>query len=187
MDVSSLRQWLGEPHLALIAAIAENVRAHVATLRARGVGFYGYALLPGEPYDIHSIVAVVKTETDISVPPDDDQYRYYRYSVDEWAHWDHDSFETSNKLLVESNERFKSMHTKADDDYQMDEFEIVHANALLEAVVCGLKTAKQAGAFGNANPFLAVWISGSDCEIMVKSVQRLNSAAVAAEFEATFG
>ena len=50
------------------------------------------------------------------------------------------------------------------------------------AVVLGLGTAKQSGTFGDADLFLAVWISGSSHEIMVESVQRLNSERVAVEF-----
>jgi hypothetical protein len=149
--------------------------------------FYGYALLPGEPYDIHSLVAVTNTEADIKVPRTDDQYRYYRYSVDEWSHWDHDEFAAANAILAEANERFRSMHTKDDDDFQMDDFEIAHADALLDAVVRGLDAAKAARTFGGAAPFLVVWISDSGHEIMAESVRRLNSTAVAKEFMREFG
>ena len=187
MDVPALRTWLSEPRTALVAAVAEGARAHVAALRAQGTEFYGYALLPGEPYDIHSLVAVTNGEADVKVPCSDDRYQYYRYSVDQWAHWHHDGFAAANELLVEANERFKSMHSKADDDFAMDEFEVAHADALLDAVVRGLGAAKQAGAFGGAEPFLAVWISDSGHPIPVESVQRLNSQSVAGEFVAEFG
>lgn len=187
MDHLTLQRWLDDPRLTLVAAVAEDVIGHVAGLRSRGIEFYGYALLPGEPYDIHSLVAVTNSEADIKVPADDDLYSYYRYSVDEWAYWDRDGFAASNMLLNEANAQFKAMHTKADDEFVMDEFEIAHANGLLNAIVRGLETAKQSGAFGSANPFLVVWISDSGHEIMVKSVRRLNSELVADEFLADFG
>jgi hypothetical protein len=186
VDVSALRRWLAEPRPALIAAVAEGVRAHVDTLRSRGLEFYGYALMPGEPYDIHSLVAVTNTEADVKVPRTDDQYRYYRYSVDEWAHWDHDGFASANALLVELNERFRSMHTKHDDDFQMDDFEVAHADALLDVVLRGLEAAKAAGTFGGAGPLLVVWISDSGHEIMAESVRRLNSTLLAKEFMREF-
>jgi hypothetical protein len=167
--------------------VAEGVRAHVDALRSRGIEFYGYALLPGEPYDIHSLVAVTNTEADIKVPRTDEQYRYYRYCVDEWAHWAHDGFAAANALLVEANERFRSMHTKARGEYVMDELEVAHADALFDAVVRGLEAAKAGGAFGGSKPFLVVWISDSDHEIMAESVRRLNSKAVAREFMREFG
>ena len=186
MDVASLRTWLAEPHPDLISAIADGVRDHAANLRSRGIGFYGYAILPGEPYDIHSLVAVTNREADVKVPRTDDQYRYYRYCVDEWAHWDQDVFAAANALLVEANEQFKSMHSKADDDFVMDEFEVAHADSLLDAVVRGLEAAKNGGAFGDFDPFLVVWISDSDHKIVPDSVQRLNSATVANEFNVEF-
>lgn len=188
MDVVALRKWLAEPRPALVAAVAEGVCEHVAALRSRGIEFYGYALLPGEIYDIHDLVAVTNTEPDIKVSSTDDQYRYYRYGVDEWAHWDRDGFAAANALLVEANTRFASMHSKdEDDDYMMDEFEVAHANALLDSIVQGLQAAKGSGAFGDLDPFLVVWISDSGREIMVNSVRRLNSATVAEEFIREFG
>jgi hypothetical protein len=152
------------------------------TLRSRAIEFYGYALLPGEPYDIHSIVAVANGEGDVKVPPGDPQYRYYRYSVDEWAHWDHDAFAAANAQLVEAKERFASMHSKDADDCNMDEFEVAHSDALLDAVVRGLGVAQAGGAFGAEQPFLVVWISGSAHPIMAESARRLNSAPVVTEF-----
>ncbi len=187
MDVLALRNWLAQPRTALIAAVAEGVLAHVAALHLSGTEFYGYALLPGEVYDIHNLVAVTNGDADIRVSPDDDQYRYYRYSVDEWAHLHHDRFAEANKLLADSNERFRSMHSKSAGDFVMDEFELAHSDALLEAVVSGLSMAKHAGAFAGTEPFLAVWISDSGHSVMVDSVQRLNSEIVAGEFVAEFG
>src|SRR5262245_22661667 len=108
MNEGELRRWLSEPRNALAHAVARCVRDHVNSLRSQGVMFYGYALLPGEPYDISNIVAAYNCEADIKVPRDHEQYRYYRYSVDEWAHWDHQRFETANRLLVEANHRFAS-------------------------------------------------------------------------------
>ena len=187
MDVPALRRWLSEPRTELVAAVADGVRAHVAALRSGGAEFYGYALLPGEPYDIRNLVAATNGTADIKVPSDDDLYRYYRYSVDEWQHYHHGGFAEANRLIAESNERFRSLHSKADGDYTLGEFEVAHVDALLDAVVRGLGAAKLAGAFGGAEPFLAVWISDSGHRIMVESVKRLNPEAVAKEFVAEFG
>lgn len=187
MNIPALQKWLAEPRSALVAAVAEGIRDHAATLRSRGIEFYGYALLPGEPCDIHSLVAATNTEADIKVSRSDGQYCYYRYSVDEWVHYDHDGFVAANALLVEANEQFKSMHSKADDDCMMDEFEVTHANVLLDSIVQGIETAKASGVFGGSEPFLVVWISDSDAEVMVESARRLNSSAVAAEFMREFG
>src|SRR4029077_1195616 len=116
----------------------------------------------------------------------DSLYRYYRYCVDEWAHWHHDRFQAANALLVEANEIFKSMHAKADDLYVMDKCEIAHANVLLDALVQGLETAKTGRVFAASEPFLIVWVSDSNHAIMSKSVRQLNSPAVATEFLSEF-
>lgn len=188
MDARALRSWLAEPRHDLIAAIAEGVRKHVAALRSGGIDFYGYALLPGEPYDIHSIVAATNSEADIKVPRNDEIYRYYRYAVDEWARWDrHDGFTIANSLLGQANARFAAMHSNSNDDCYMDDFQIAHADALLEAIVSGLEAAKSQKVFGDVEPFLAVWFSDSGHPIIPESVQRLNSADIASEFMAEFG
>lgn len=187
MNVAALRSWLAEPRPALVTAVARGVRDHIADLRSRGAEYYGYALLPGEPYDIHSLVAVTNGEADTKVPRTDDRYTYFRYSVDEWAHWRDDGFAEANRLLVEANERFASLLTRDDGDFQMDKFEVAHANALLDAAVRGLEAANHAGVFGGTDAFRAIWISDTSHLIMVESVQRLNSLNVAKEFEAWFG
>jgi hypothetical protein len=187
VNIDALRKWLAEPRSALVAAVAEGVHAHVAALKSRGSDFYGYALHPGEYYEIHSLAAVTNTEGDISVPPTDSEYRQYRYSVDEWANWEQDGFAAANTLLVDANERFESMHTKDDGDFNMDEFEVAHADSLLEAIVRGLEVAKTEGAFGGKEPFLAVWFSDSDHNVIFESVRRLNSEVVVSEFMSEFG
>jgi hypothetical protein len=184
--VKALRRYLAEPKLALASAVADGVRAHVAALRSRGIKFYGYALHPGEPYDIHSVGAVTNSEQNIAVQKTDVMYRYFRYCVDEWANWDLGEFAAVNALLVECNERFRSMHSKCAGDCWMDEFELAHSNALLNAVLRGLEAARDGGSFGDIEPFLAVWISDSDHEIMFESVRRLNSAAIVREFMREF-
>ena len=187
MNVPALQEWLAEPRTALITAVADSVRSHVDTLRSRGIDFYGYALLPGEPYDIQSLVAVSNAEVDIKVPRTDSQYNYYRYCVEEWAHWEHDGFAAANALLVETNEVFRAMHSKADGDFRLDEFELAHANALLDSIVQGLQAARARGVFGGSEPFLVVWISDSNPEIMIQSARRLNPTQVAADFAREFG
>lgn len=187
METTALKQWIAAPRPALVAAVAEGIRIHVDSLRSRGIGFYGYALLPGEPYEIDGLSAVTNTAADIQRPSSSSEYLYYRYSVDEWAHWDHDHFAAANELLLEEKERFSSMHPKAEDDFEMDELELAHADALYEAIVQGLETARAGGTFGESEPFLVVWISDSDHAIMLESAKRLNSGVVAAEFTSQFG
>lgn len=212
MDEPALRAWLAEPRTDLIAAVAEGVHAHVATLRARGLGFYGYALNPGEYYDIQGLTAIANAEAGIPPPQaqfnesmaqahliashgepppaplGDEATRYFRYCVDSWQRWDHDAFPAADAILAGLNERFRSLHSKPDGDDSMDEFEVAHADSLLDALVRGLATARDAGAFGESPPFLAVWISDHGIEgIIEDSVKRLNPPQIAADFMEEFG
>ena len=187
MENTALQDWIVAPRPALVAAVAEGIRNHVDVLRSRGIEFYGYALLPGEPYELSSLSAVSNTEADIKRPASNPSYLHYRYSVDEWAHWDHDQFAAANELLEQEKEQFSSRHPKAEDDFEMDPFELAHADALYEGIVQGLEAAKAGGTFGECEPFLAIWISDSEHPIMAESVKRLNSAAMAAEFAGEFG
>ncbi len=157
----------------------------MASLHARGFDFYGYALLPGEPYDVNGIVGVTNREADIKVPPTDDQYQYYRLCVDEWENWDHDQFAAANRLLAKANKQFAALHSKDPSDYMMDKFEIAHSRALLDAILQGLMAAKNEEVFGDRKPFLAIWIQDSG-NTMFQSVRRLNSKVVYQEFRQVF-
>ena len=187
MNEKLLWDWLSEPQTALTHVVTRCVREHVRGLHSRGIRFYGFALLPGEHYDINNIVAAHNCESDIKVPGKHEDYRYYRYSVDEWEHYEPEGFEAVNQLLREANLRFASLHSKQEGDYVMDDFEIAHSNSLLEALLCGLEAAKAEGVFGTSEPFLVMWISDSGNDIMMKSVRHLNSAGVARAFKKEFG
>ncbi len=182
----ALKKWLSEPRTALTKAVTDCVRDHIVSLRNQGIRPYGYALLPGEPYDLHSVVAAYNCETDIKVPIGGNMYRYYRYSVDEWLHYVHEGFDKANQCMVDANAEFADMH-KGEGDGVRDDFEIAHSRALLEAILQGFEAAKSAGVFGVPEVYLAMWIPDSGHEIMAKSVRRLNAPAVVKEYMAEFG
>jgi len=185
VDKNELVKLLNEIRPVLIEAISAGVEEHVASLRARGVDFDGYALLPGEFDNLHDIVAVSRSLSDVPVPPEDNQYNYYRFSVDEWKNWDSDGFSAANHILAEANRRFGTAHVGA--SFVMDEVQVAFAHGLLHSILCGLEQAKQLGRFGRTFPFLVIWVSDSSCEIISESVQRLNQPDVAADFMAEFG
>ena len=186
---AALKQWIVQPRPELVTAITAAIREHVAALAEQGTEFYGYALLPGEPGEFTSLVAAYNSESDIKAVKTDEQYKYYRYSVDEWEHYDPDRFDEVNTLLADVNAQFETLHEKDPeaDEFEMDEAEEAYANALLKTFLLGFEAAKSAGVFGDTGRFLAIWISDSDSDIMVKSVKRLNSAKVASEFMKEFG
>jgi hypothetical protein len=185
VDKNELAKLLNETRPVLIEAISAGVQEHVAALRARGIDFHAYALLPGEFDNLHDIVAVSSSLGDVPVPAGDSQYNYYRFSVDEWKNWHSDGFSAANQILLEANRRFITAHVGA--GFVMDEVQVAFANGMLDSILCGLEQAKQLGTFEGTAPFLVIWISDSSCEIISKSVQRLNQPNVAADFMAEFG
>jgi hypothetical protein len=180
-----LFKLLNEIRPALIEAISAGVKEHVASLLARGIEFDGYALLPGELDNLHAVVAVSSSLSDVPVSPEDSQYNYYRFSVDEWKNWDSDGFSAANHVLLEANRRFTTAHVGA--SFVMDEVQIAFTNGLLDSILSGLEQAKQLGTFDAIAPFLVIWIADSSCGIIYESVQQLNRPDVVADFMAEFG
>lgn len=187
MNISEVNLLLEEIQPVLTKTVAHDIETHVARLTATGKEFYGYALLPGDFRDMHDVVVVTNSESDIKVSISDIAYRYYRFSVDEWASWEHEAFADTNSVLAEATKRFQSQHSLEHDRFQMDECEVTFFGGLLESLVKGFEVAKKAGTFGDTEKFLVVWFSDSDGAIMSESAKRLNSATVAAEFSAEFG
>jgi len=185
VDKNELVKLLNEIRPVLIEAISAGVQEHVASLRARGMDFDRYALLPGEFDNLHGIVAVSTSLSDAPVPTEDSQYNYYRFSVDEWKNWDSDGFSAANHILAEANRCFATAHVGA--SFAMDEVQVAFADGLLDSILRGLEQAKQLGMFDGAAPFLVIWISDSSCEIISESVRRLNQPDVAADFMVEFG
>ena len=132
-------------------------------------------------------MAAVNCESDITLPSDDDQYRYYRYSVDEWKHYFHDAFDTVNAKLHELNAQFANLHPPEPERFELDEYEIRYADTLFNAIVEGLRLAKSQKAFEPTAPFLAIWISDSDGEVIRQSVRALNDKDVVEDFMIEFG
>jgi hypothetical protein len=187
MDLAPLKKWLAEPRTALAEAVAAGVHTHVGRLRSRGTRIDGYALLPGEPYELGNLVVVVNSEEDIRIPNTDPRYAERRYHVDEWDHWEHGEFSSANLKLAELNQRFEIMSAPLQNEGAKLDLAILHDNASFDAIVSGLETARVTGAFGDVPPFLVVWISDSSHHIIYESVRRLNSREVADEFDRLFG
>lgn len=91
----------------------------------------------------------------------------------------------ANQCMVDANAEFAAVH-EDDGDGVVDDFEIAHSGALLEAILKDFEAVKSAGVFG-PEIYLAMWISDSGHEIMAQSVRRLNTPSVVKEYMAEFG
>lgn len=187
MDANELMEWASAPRPALAEAVASDIRDHLAEIRSRGMTIYGYAIMPGEPPDIRSLVAGYNCASDIPVGPYDDEYAYHKYLVDEWQHMDHGEFSRSARVLTALNSQFAAMHEKDEEDFEIDEFEEAYARSLLGSILDGMASAKAEGLFGPGVEYLAIWISDSDDAIVKDSVRRLSSSQRFDEFMGEFG
>jgi hypothetical protein len=189
MDEDQLAKWASRNRPEVIDAVAADIREHLAAIPSRE-DVYGYAILPGDPTTsadgMGSLVAAYNRRADISVGPDESEFTYYKYSVDEWQHWDHGKFPRSDSLLTSLNGQFAAAHQR-DANVEIDELQEAYSKSLLDAILDGVAIVKSEGRFSQAVEFLAIWISDSDNPILEESVRRLNSPEVAEEFLGEFG
>lgn len=190
MDQDQLAEWASQTRPELSDAIAADIRQHLAGIPSPD-DVYGYAILPGDPTTsangIDSLVAAYNRLGDISVGPDESDFAYYKYSVDEWQHWDHGKFPRSDSILNSLNARFAGAHQKDADDFKIDALEGAYSKSLLDAILDGLAVVKFEGLFSQSVEFLVIWISDSDNPILKESARRLNSSEVADAFFSEFG
>jgi hypothetical protein len=181
-----LKAWLESDASELVATIVADIQRHVGTLQSLGDSFYGYAVLPGDyctQPNPASLVIAFNRESDIV--PENSAEPYYRYSVDEWQNYVHDVFDDTNSKLQSQLAQFRELHTRADDSYQLDEYEIAFVAKTNRAILDALLELKRNGTFGN-NKYLIIWFSDSDYEIMDDSAKALNAAEVYEQFAAEF-
>ena len=190
MDEKQLAAWAPRARPELSEAVAADIRDHFTAIPSRG-DVYGYAILPGDPttstHGIGPLVAAYNRTGDIGVGPDEREFAYYKYCVDEWQHRDQGRFPRSDSVLASLNARFAAAHRTDADDFEIDATETAFARSLLNAILDGVATAKAAGLFGQGLEYLAIWVSDSNHPILEESVCRLNPSAVVEEFLGEFG
>lgn len=163
----------------LSAAIVSDIKRHVASLRQSDVDVYGYASLPPDYYasfDPTTFAVAFNRESDID--PSKRGEPYYRYCVDEWQNYVHEGFDAVNgelKRLLEAN------RLSADDSID-DAF----VKSVYEAVLNAMLTLRKEHTFDGV-PFVVVWLSGSDDDIVNRSAKMLNSPTIYSEFATEFG
>ena len=183
MSNVSLKEWLELERRELLLAVKSAIRDHVTTLRSAHSDIYGFALLPGDSYEVKTLVVAWNRTRDLK-----QDKAYYRYAVDEWLHWDHDALAGITPLIEGLNEQFSKLHQKSTDDFIMDDFELAHIQSYFDTFLRALHELKDEGvfAFRNVEPYLLIWISDSGHEIIHRSVEELNSVQTVREFKSEF-
>jgi hypothetical protein len=180
----NLNEWLSTERTELKNSIKTAIKNHIKILTSENPDLYGYALLPGEPYEVESLVVAWNRLSDIK-----EDTIYYRYSVDEWEIFDHTSLESVTPIIAELNQKFLSMHATDPDEFELDEFQIAHIAAYNYVFITALKELKSEGVFhfGNTDLFVVIWYSDSAEELIFESVKELNSSEVFNSFMQEFG
>lgn len=108
---------------SLIETIKFEVKDNIEKIRSTNEGLYGYAILPGDWYEVGSLAAAYNTESDIKHEELEEPI-YYRYSVDEWENYDHDMFPKSNSMLKPYQEELQKILDIYEDNYDKETTDI---------------------------------------------------------------
>lgn len=159
----------------VVPAVKQDVTKHLASLSKAGVGFYGYAIQTPTWRDVSQPIAVYNLESDLS--EENKRDTYYRYSVDEWQHYENDALPLTTRLMTDIDADFGRLEDSSgvDDKYY---------NRVYSAFADALAQLKDNNSFP-ANAFLIVW--NEDEELMTKFARKLNSKSVATAFAEEFG
>lgn len=171
--------WYLNAQKDLKNVLKNEIRKHIMKLKKKYPDLYGYAILPGESYEVNTLVVVYNRVSDIK-----EEAAYFRYSIDEWENWDHNALASINSQIKEINDNFRSWHPDNSKNISLDIIEQYHISSLHEIILSALKDLVEEDLFdfGIQERFIAIWISDSDSEIKVRSIRELNTEKVIKEY-----
>ncbi len=177
MAQSQIDDLIAQIDAGLLQNVKTDVANHVAGLNSNGVAFYGYAIQTPTWQNVEQPIAIYNCENDIE--EDNRDSTYYRYSVDEWQHYENDALPLTTAFIGPIDQMFNQLRDDLDDDnverYLRNVY-VTFAKALGEL--------KAEGLFKD-DVFLIVW--NEDEELLVKFAQQLNADDVAEPFAEEFG
>lgn len=169
--------------------------AHVNQLKGTYPDLYGYAILPGDEFSVSHLVAAFNREGDLEARshfPGVSE-TYYRFSVDEWKHYDQTGLGTVTPIIQELVDRYGRLNPT--DDWEgwglgkvAPRVEAGLLARLHSVLLEAMFELKKTGVFRleQSDLFLAIWISDSHASIMFDSIARLNSDSVVTQFNKEF-
>lgn len=182
--IKSQKYLLDETSIVKLSKIKDSLmvatKKHFSRLvEDNGEGnIYGYSLYTCD--DATSVGPVVNRECDFQKEKNDSLYSYYRYGAQEWNLWDdygfYDTVNTELRKLVEEY------------DDEIIDFQNLRQE-IFTIFLSVLEALKREGTFKDMSkePYLAVWVSDSDADIMSKSVKVLNSEILYNDYVKEYG
>jgi len=153
----------------LKSSVKETVKAHIIELKKKNPDLSGYALLPGETYEVDGLYSV----TCNGYITDEN----FEYCPDEWSNW-HDEYPQVTPLIKKLNQDFKSIHQSDPDDYCMDDTEVAFIKKFHDTFLDALFELKEEKIFasGDEDIYVLIWLSDTDVKgIIQNSVEKLNA------------
>ena len=171
--------WFLNAQKDLKNILKNEMRKHIIELKEEYDDLYGYAILPGESYEVNTLVVAYNRVSDIK-----EESAYFRYSIDEWENWDHNALASINSRIKEINDNFYSWHPENSKSIYLDKIKQSHISSFHEIILSALKDLAEEDLFdfGSHERFIAIWISDSNSEIIKKSIRELNTEKVIKEY-----
>jgi hypothetical protein len=187
MNDPKVNEWISREDSELMTVFAEELRDHLARLRAES-GFYAYAVLSlaGDKHKFQYLSAAFNRESDIAEEHRDEVY--YRLSPNEWTNYGLDVFPRSAELLTVRNTHFAAMYQRADPtSYMLDDTEIAHITNLHRSLLTAMRLVRDEGHLGREVSFAVLWAPDSPDDIMFCSAKSLNTSSTFDDFMSEFG
>lgn len=155
----------------LKSLITKAIKQHIFEIKSQSPDLFGYALVPGEPYEINSLFPISVNHSNFE--------DIISYSPNEWPHC-HDDFNEVVACLEELNTEFRQIHQPVNtDDCEIDNVEQTFINHFHQVVLSALSDLKQEGVFNvnGKDVFVLIWFSDQGIEgIIEDSVKQLNTS-----------
>ena len=151
------------------------VKARFLELLSQNPELSGFALLPGETYEVDALGSV--SSKDPANAP------YFSLCPDEWNDW-HEEFSSLSPTIHKLNTDFRLAYPPPN-ELMKDDTEMLLVAKFHNTFLQALSELKSEGLFQvNGNSvFVLIWISDTDIDGIVKdSVQQLNSPRLVASF-----
>lgn len=181
-----LLKQLSEDDALLVELIKSDLKSSIDKIRSSVVDLYGYAILPGDYFEVGSLVAAFNKESDIK-PAELASTIYYKYSVDEWMNYDRDVFQKSNTILEKRNVILQEFCDRHEDQHEVEieDLKIRFADSIYELILDALNKFRKEFC-QDSDLFLVIWVADSGNSIVNRSAAELNSASVSELFFTEF-
>lgn len=151
----------------LIESIKSDLKNSIDKVRSSAENLYGYAILPGDYFEVGSLVAAYNTQSNIK-PAELASPVYYKYSVDEWLNYDRTVFKKSNAILEKQKLSLQEFCDSYEDQYEVEieELEIRFADAIYKLIMESLNQFRKEFYCQYSDLFLVIWVSDSGNDII---------------------